>query len=125
MGGVADEHDAAGAEGRRYPWGQSGLVCNRAVFGLSRGPCAFAAKAGPDAIGSRPEGATPEGLLDMVGNVAEWARDGSAYVAMGGSWNAELASQLKVWSRETVSVARADIGFRCAYPPPGTRSQAP
>jgi formylglycine-generating enzyme required for sulfatase activity len=124
---TADEwtYAAAGSEGRRFPWGHTGLVCRRAVYGLERGPCAFADNAGPDAVGSRPDGTTPQGLLDMVGNVAEWARDGAAYVAMGGSWKSELASDLKVWSRETVSTSREDIGFRCAYPKLGTRPEHP
>jgi hypothetical protein len=106
---------ASGPEGRRFPWGQTGLVCRRAVYGLVRGPCARSDAAGPDAVGSRPDGATPEGLLDMVGNVAEWVRQGDHYVAMGGSFKSELASELKVWSQQAASGARADVGFRCAY----------
>jgi formylglycine-generating enzyme required for sulfatase activity len=85
------------------------------VYGLVRGPCARSDAAGPDAVGSRPDGATPEGLLDMVGNVAEWVRQGDHYVAMGGSFKSELASELKVWSQQAASGARADVGFRCAY----------
>lgn len=116
---------AAGGDARRFPWGQTGLVCRRAAYGLSRGPCAFADRSGPEAVGSRPDGASPEGLLDMVGNVAEWTRDGDGYVAMGGSWKSELASELKVWSRGSATEAREDIGFRCAYSLPGTRSGTP
>lgn len=106
---------ASGVEGRRFPWGQTGLVCRRAVYGLVHGPCARSERAGPDAVGSRPDGATPTGLLDMVGNVAEWVRDGDRYVAVGGSYRSELASELKVWSVDSAAVARPDVGFRCAY----------
>lgn len=106
---------AAGVEGRRFPWGQTGLVCRRAAYGMVRGPCAFGERAGPDAVGSRPDGATPDGILDMVGNVAEWVRVGDAYVAMGGSYQSELASELKVWSRTAASGPRPFVGFRCAY----------
>jgi formylglycine-generating enzyme required for sulfatase activity len=106
---------AAGPHGRRFPWGQTGLVCRRAVYGLVRGPCARSNPAGPDAVGSRPDGATPDGLLDMVGNVAEWVRVGDQFVAMGGSFQSELASELKVWSSVGGNGVRADVGFRCAY----------
>jgi formylglycine-generating enzyme len=106
---------AAGSEGRRFPWGQTGLVCRRAVYGLEQGPCADTGRAGPDAVGTRPAGATANGIFDLVGNVAEWARDGERYVAMGGSFRSRLASQLKVWSREATSGSRDDIGFRCVY----------
>jgi formylglycine-generating enzyme required for sulfatase activity len=106
---------ASGSEGWRFPWGQTGLVCRRAVYGLSRGPCARGKHAGPDAVGSRPDGSTPEGLLDMVGNVAEWVRDGGRIVAAGGSFGSELASELKTWSLDATATAGPDVGFRCAY----------
>ena len=51
---------AMGAEGRRFPWGPTGLVCRRAAFGLETGPCAHGG--GPELAGARPDGATPEEL---------------------------------------------------------------
>jgi formylglycine-generating enzyme required for sulfatase activity len=105
---------AMGKEGRRFPWGNTGLVCRRAAYGLVDGPCADAAS-GPDPAGSRPDGATPDGVLDLAGNVAEWTREASRYVARGGSYRSHTASALKTYAAE-VSGVRADIGFRCAYP---------
>ena len=106
---------AAGTSGRRYPWGNTGLVCRRATFGLSSGPCVRAGS-GPDFAGARPDGASPEGVLDLAGNVAEWTRekDGS-FVARGGSYRSELASDLKTWASEARQARGPQIGFRCAY----------
>ena len=108
---------AAGSAGRRYPWGNTGLVCRRASFGLVTGPCAHEGQ-GPDLAGARPDGATPEGVLDLAGNVAEWTveQDGSI-AARGGSFRSELAADLKVWAVEAGETRAAHIGFRCAYAP--------
>ncbi|MEP7049381.1 MAG: SUMF1/EgtB/PvdO family nonheme iron enzyme [Pseudomonadota bacterium] len=110
---------AAGSGWRRYPWGNTGLVCRRASFGLLVGPCGHAGT-GPDFAGARPDGATPEGVLDLAGNVAEWTRepDGS-YVARGGSYRSELASDLKTWAAEVRQTRAPHVGFRCAYTGPG------
>jgi formylglycine-generating enzyme len=106
---------AAGPAARRYPWGNTGLVCRRASFGLTRGPCAQGGS-GPDFAGARPDGATPEGVLDLAGNVAEWTRekDGS-FVARGGSYRSELASELKSSAFEARLTRAPHVGFRCAY----------
>jgi formylglycine-generating enzyme required for sulfatase activity len=105
---------AMGADARRFPWGSTGLVCRRAAYGLVSGPCADGA-AGPELAGSRPEGATPEGALDLAGNVAEWTREPKGYVARGGSYRSRSAGELKTFSAESTR-ARPDVGFRCAYP---------
>jgi formylglycine-generating enzyme len=107
---------AGGNLGRRYPWGSTGLVCRRASFGLVNGPCAHGAS-GPDLVGARPDGATPEGVLDLAGNVAEWTRepDGS-FVARGGSYRSQLAGDLKTWAAEPRQTRAPHVGFRCAYP---------
>lgn len=113
---------AAGARGRRYPWGETGAVCRRATWGLSTGPCAFGHE-GAELAGAHPEGATPEGVHDLAGNVAEWvagAPEEQDGVVRGGSFAAELATDLRTW--RTVRVA-ADtrsprMGARCAYDAP-------
>jgi formylglycine-generating enzyme required for sulfatase activity len=58
---------------------------------------------------------TPDGVLDLAGNVAEWTREPQRYVARGGSYRSHSASELKTYAAE-VSGVRPDIGFRCAYP---------
>jgi len=105
---------AMGKDARRFPWGSTGLVCRRAAYGLVSGPCADGAS-GPELAGSRPDGATPDGILDLAGNVAEWTRETQRYVARGGSFRARSASDLKTYAVE-VTAPRADVGFRCAYP---------
>jgi hypothetical protein len=47
-----------------YPWGNA-ITAEYAVYGL-------AWKKGPAPVGSKPKGASPDGLLDMAGNVWEW-----------------------------------------------------
>ncbi len=118
---------AAGPGGNKYPWGSTGLVCRRAVYGLSDGPCGRGGNS-PDAVASRPDGKTPSGIFDLVGNVSEWVRTGDAYWAMGGSYRSQLASELKTWSVEKQAIAAPHIGYRCAYDGPKTpliRSSAP
>jgi formylglycine-generating enzyme required for sulfatase activity len=106
---------AAGPSGRRFAWGPTGLVCRRAVFGVVAGPCAESAE-GPELAGSRPDGATPEGLLDLTGNVAEWTRDGAdKHRALGGSYLSKVAAELATWAIDASESAAPHIGFRCAY----------
>lgn len=112
---------AAGEKGRRYAWGDTGAVCRRAAFGLSRGPCGEDAT-GPEIAGSHPDGASPEGAHDLAGNVAEWATGRGASAALaearGGSWADGAASALRSWNRReiTANTRSAEVGFRCVYP---------
>ena len=59
------EFAARGSERRKYPWGNSEPTCERSHYG----PCD---PRGPTEVMARPEGATPEGIYDLAGNVAEW-----------------------------------------------------
>ena len=91
------------------------MVCRRAAFGLLAGPCAEGRR-GPEIAGSRPDGATPEGLFDLTGNVAEWTRDRDGkYLALGGSYRAKVAAELATWAVDPGDGAAPHIGFRCAY----------
>ena len=58
------EAAARGTAGRTYPWGESPPTPDRAVYARGRGET--------DPVGSHPAGATPEGVFDLAGNVAEW-----------------------------------------------------
>jgi formylglycine-generating enzyme required for sulfatase activity len=109
---------ASGPEAHRYPWGPTGLVCRRAVYGLVEGPCGRDAS-GPELAGSRPDGATPGGAFDLAGNVAEWTstRTGDAAWVYGGSYRDGAAARLRTWAKRSESVASRpdDVGLRCAY----------
>jgi len=58
------EAAARGRQGRTYPWGEAAPTPDRAVFGRRSNET--------EAVGGRPAGATPEGVHDLAGNVAEW-----------------------------------------------------
>lgn len=106
---------AAGTQGRRFPWGHHGLVCRRAAFGLVDGPCSTGAT-GPELAGSRPAGATPDGILDLAGNVAEWTRDPDGrYRARGGSYLSRFARELVTAAVEAPRLSIEHVGFRCVY----------
>jgi iron(II)-dependent oxidoreductase len=73
---------AAGPGRRRYPWGE-------AEWDPSLGNLLPAGTGGPVPAGWFPAGATPEGMLDVGGNVWEWtatAAMGGGYVIRGGSY---------------------------------------
>ncbi len=120
-GAIPTQHEwqfaAAGPRGRRYPWGDTGAVCRRASWGLSTGPCAIGGD-GPDIAGIHDDGASPDGVFDLAGGVAEWVvgEDGTARIC-GGSWRTELATELRTWHTEERDDRTRwdDVGVRCSY----------
>lgn len=123
------EAAARGKEARPYPWGDAPPDDARVYAGYASG------KTAP--VGSRPEGATPSGLLDMAGSLAEWtmslyrpypydADDGrespthpGERTTRGGDYVFDTEpDKLTAYFRDGFSRAPMDghrhIGFRCA-----------
>lgn len=77
------ERMAAGPDGRRYPWGEEEWTPQHANLRASGYGCVLP-------VGQYPLGATPDGLLDVAGNVWEWTADrlpGDGAIVLGGSYN--------------------------------------
>jgi formylglycine-generating enzyme required for sulfatase activity len=131
---------ARGLDARAYPWGLDAPSAVR-VNACDRG-CAQRGDGNVTVIAQRLEGddgfeatspvatfaqgASPEGVFDLAGNVAEWtdapycpygqaACGSSARVVRGGSWLSDTPTSLRGAARAKASpVMRApDIGFRC------------
>jgi len=118
------ERAARGPEGRRYPWGDDKpdpLLLN---YSESKINC-------PTPVGIYSRGTTPDGILDMAGNVWEWCSDwfaeypktgvkapkgplsGSGRVLRGGSWNNNPRNCRATYRNNNDPDERNDnIGFR-------------
>lgn len=111
---------ARGGERRLdYPWGAAPPDPSRACLGrradkMAKGTCQ---------IGAHPAGASAEGVVDLVGNVAEWVRGADAAgMSVGQSWatprpTAEAALELLPRADDGAAVSAAERGFRCAVAP--------
>jgi formylglycine-generating enzyme required for sulfatase activity len=110
---------AVGDTGWRYPWGKE-LDELKANYGNKNGR--------PLDVGSFPQGQSPYGVMDMVGNLWELCRtawgqdnddvDGYGYRAVRGSaWNVANPEYLQATDRAGFAPRGRlnDAGFRCAY----------
>jgi iron(II)-dependent oxidoreductase len=71
------EKAARGEDGRTYPWGNEAKFANRAHVGKPQDHKGHTACGWGElmAVDSYPEGASPYGLLNTVGNAFEWVGD--------------------------------------------------
>jgi len=124
------EKAARGTDGRIYPWGE-GIDCKLANYWGKDVGCI----GNTQPVGSYPGGASPYGVLDMIGNALEWVADwddgndytdspgenplgpGSGTLRMhrGSSWRNE-PEDTRVAAREPSfpNNFNNDLGFRCA-----------
>jgi len=126
------ERAAGGVDGRTYPWGDDLPNSDRTNFNR----CCFIQKGQVlDDVGSHAIGATPDGVHDLAGNIAEWVHDwydknyyqvseyknprgpdkGKRHTIRGGAWNS-LSGYLRSSSRYGYDDAKDfyGIGCRCA-----------
>jgi formylglycine-generating enzyme required for sulfatase activity len=121
------EKAARGTDNRTYPWGES-ANCNHANYSA----CNLQL---PNRVGKYPQGASPYGIFDLAGNVAEWVADwyddiydalavnnptgpefGTFRVVRGGSWK-DPENNLRVSDRDKILASSEGanfLGFRCA-----------
>ena len=112
-------------DGRVYPWGNEWDESAVPVPDKSR------TMRGPDAVDAHPKGASPFGVMDMVGNVWQWTeefvdehtragilRGGSYYQPQGSIWYFPQAYKLNQHGKLLLMSPSMDrsgaVGFRCA-----------
>lgn len=122
---------ARGLNGRIFPWGEA---WNEAYASTSRSPLILPREKVP--VDNFPLGATPEGILNLAGNVEEWTADwydpnfyarpeasgldpvgpaaGTEKVTRGGAWDLVPFFARTVHRRSIAPLnPTASVGFRC------------
>ncbi len=115
---------AQGTDGRPYPWGFDWQPENVPTPDTGR------TMRGPDPVDAHPRGASPYGVVDMVGNVWQWTdeftdehtraaivRGGDYYQPQGSIWYFPQAYQNDEHSKVLLMAPSYDrsggVGFRC------------
>ena len=118
------QYAATGTDDRLYPWGH---YWNDAAVPI---PDRNRNLASPDAVDAHPAGASPFGVMDMVGNVWQWTdeyqdehtrtavlRGGSYYQPQGSSWYFPRAVRNTEHGKYLLMAPSKDragtVGFRC------------
>ena len=118
------QYAAQGTDARLYPWGNT--------WDASAVPAANRSRTltPPADVGAHPQGASPFGVLDLVGNVWQWTdeyldehtraavlRGGSAYLPQTSHWYFPQAHRLDQHGKYLLMAPSKDrsgcIGFRC------------
>lgn len=118
------QYAAQGSDGRRYPWGDG--------WDATRVPATHRGRRTPppDDVDAHPEGASPFGVLDLVGNVWQWTdefvdehtraailRGGSIYQPQTSHWYFPQAHRLDQHGKYLLMAPCKDrsacVGFRC------------
>jgi formylglycine-generating enzyme required for sulfatase activity len=109
------EKACRGTDKRVYPWGDATPTCDKANYGPCPGDSQLP-------VTARPAGASPYGVLDMAGNVQEWAADwySAAYYRVGQpKQNPEgpenVSPQWRVLRGGSFESAYGDEQTRCAF----------
>jgi len=87
------QYAAQGTDGRLYPWGNEWDASAVALPDKSR------TMRGPDPVDAHPKGASPFGVMDLVGNVWQWTEEFTdehtrAGILRGGSY---YQPQRSIW----------------------------
>jgi gamma-glutamyl hercynylcysteine S-oxide synthase len=118
------QYAAQGTDGRNYPWGNDWTADAVPVPDQSRN------MRGPDAVDAHPRGASPFGVMDLVGNIWQWTeefrdehtvgailRGGSYYQPQGSIWYFPQAYKLNQHGKLLMMAPSMDrsgtLGFRC------------
>ncbi|MFZ0759334.1 MAG: formylglycine-generating enzyme family protein [Candidatus Sulfotelmatobacter sp.] len=118
------QYAAQGTDGRLYPWGNEWDESAVPLPDKSR------TMRGPDPVDAHPKGASPFGVMDMVGNVWQWTdefvdehtrggilRGGSYYQPQGSIWYFPQAYKLSQHGKLLLMSPSMDrsgaVGFRC------------
>jgi formylglycine-generating enzyme required for sulfatase activity len=118
------QYAAQGTDGRLYPWGN--------VWEPQAMPPPVKARSlgVPSDVDHHPQGASPFGVMDLVGNICQWTdeyrdahtraailRGGSTYQPQGSRWYFPQASRLTEHGKYLLMAPSIDrsgtIGFRC------------
>ena len=118
------QYAAQGTDGRMYPWGNMWNAEAVPIVDTGR------TVRGPDAVDTHPLGASPFGVMDLVGNVWQWTeefqdehtrggilRGGSYYQPQGSIWYFPQAYKLSEHGKFLMMAPSMDrsraLGFRC------------
>ncbi|MGQ0841511.1 formylglycine-generating enzyme family protein [Actinokineospora sp.] len=105
---------AAGPQRRPWPWGDEPFSVERANL-LGSGHDTVTP------VDAHPDGATPEGLLDVAGNVWEWTADAAirdGVVIRGGSYaTPPVCARCTYRNTAPPDLRSPGIGFRLVRPP--------